>query len=140
MRRTFTLNTTPHEAEIGGTVLYFVPEAEGDAFVDSYARLREVQQDSGGSDEDATPDQLKKVTAGLREFLTGLMLPESGEEFAGMRLPNRVLVELTQWLAELYGGGAGGAGGQDGGGARPTGRSTGSASSRRAPGTSSKGS
>jgi hypothetical protein len=135
MRRSFTLNTQPHEAEIAGTVLYFVPEAEGDAFVDAYARLQEAQKGAG---DEGGPEQLKKVTAALREFLTDLMLPESREVFAEMRLPARVLVEVTQWLAETYGGGAGGAEGQGGSGGRPTGRSSGSAPSRRTPGTPSK--
>jgi hypothetical protein len=43
-----------------------------------------------------------------------------------LRLPARVLTELMEWVAELYGGGASN---------RPTGRSSGSPQQRRTPGT-----
>ena len=161
--RKFTLNTAPHEAEIGDTTLLFIPEAAGDEFLDGYARLREAQKTATGSAEDSDPGDVRKVTAALREFLADLMIPESKELFTRidlieggevvksvhtwteadaftseqpgreavhhMRLPPRVLVALTEWSAELYGGGA-----SD----RPTGRPGGSASSRRTPGIPSK--
>lgn len=132
MRKSFALNREPHEAEIGDTILQFVPEALGDEFLDGYMRLRDVQRAVGG-DDDADPGDVRKVTGALREFLGELMLPESRTVFAGMQLPNRVLVQLVEWAAELYGGGSG-----SGGDARPTGPSSGSRPSRRTPGTPSK--
>lgn len=127
--RKFTLNTTPHEAEIGDTVLKFVPEVAADEFLDGYARLREAQKTANSLSGDEDLGDVRKVTSALREFLTDLMLPESREPFSAMVLPVRVLVELTEWVAEIYGSGA-----SD----RPTGRPGGSASSRQTPGTRSK--
>jgi hypothetical protein len=158
MRRSFTINTEPHVAEVGEHELLFQPEVMGDEFLDAYTKLREVQS-AGGVDVDdlanLDPAELRKVTAALRVFLAGLMLPESAEVFArwevkagsgkavlgtygtpeeaeaeaakkhgakvtdaSLRLPDRVLVELLEWVVELYGSGAT---------ARPTGSSSGSA-------------
>lgn len=130
MRKTFALNTVPHEAEIGDVVLKFIPEAPGDQFLDQYEQLRDVQKRASG--DDASPDAVREVTAALREFITSLMLPESHETFDGLELPTRILVQLVEWLAELYGSGAGG---EAGGQGRPTGRSSGSARPQRTPGT-----
>lgn len=134
MRKSFSLNTVPHEAEIGDTVLLFVPEAAGDAFIERYANLRDIQKKSNVDGEDFDPAQVREVTEALRDFIADFMLPESREAFSVMQLPTRVLVQLMEWVAELYGGGAGGT---DGNG-RPTGRSGGSPASRRTPGTPSK--
>lgn len=124
-RKSFALRTEPHVAEIGDVELLFRPEVMGDEFLDGYVRLREAQKrvDSEGSDLEA----LREVSRVMREFLAGLMLPESAATFAGMRLPDRVLVELLEWTAELYGGGSGGD--------RPTGSSGGSAPRSPSPGT-----
>ncbi|WP_224281768.1 hypothetical protein [Streptomyces sp. LS1784] len=40
MRRTFTINTEPHVAEIGDVELLFRPEVMGDEFPDAYTKLR----------------------------------------------------------------------------------------------------
>lgn len=128
MRKSFALNTIPHEAEIGDAVLQFVPEVPGDEFLDGYTRLRDAQK-TAADGEDTDPEHVRKVTAALREFLTEFMLPDSRQQFATMQLPTRVLMELTEWVAELYGGGAS---------ERPTGRSSGSPQPRRTPGTPSK--
>lgn len=129
--RTFSLNTDPHVAQIGDAELKFQPEILGDEFLDGYTKLSEAQKAVGGDEAAADPVQVRKVTGALREFLSDLMLPESREVFANLRLPDRVLIELTEWVTELYGGGAN---------ARPTGRSGGSAPQSRTPGTRSKGS
>lgn len=104
--KTFNINTTPHDATIGDKVLYFVPEVEGSEFMTAYAALRDVQKELGG-EESATADQLMQVNAAMREFIKGLMLPDSQDEFDDMKLPSRVLVQLLEWCAELYGGGSG---------------------------------
>ncbi|MFB7496095.1 hypothetical protein ACFC09_15610 [Streptomyces sp. NPDC056161] len=83
MRKTFALNTEPHVAEIPGLglELQFLAEVMGDEYLDAYAEMRETQKRESGVDvEDldaADVEQLRKVTTGLRVFLSRLMLPES---------------------------------------------------------------
>lgn len=139
----FTLNTQPHEAEIGNVTLLFQPEVMGDEFLDAYGRLQETTKrlNIDLSDmQSADLSQVRETTAALRVFLASLMLPESSPQFArwdvvaggkvvgsysdpaeareaaegrkgakvvdeSMRLPDRVLVELLEWVVELYGGG-----------------------------------
>ena len=62
-----------------------------------------------------TPDEAEEYACGLK----GATVRD-----AGMRLPDRVLVQLLEWAVELYGGGQ-----------RPTGSSTGSAPASAPPGT-----
>jgi hypothetical protein len=159
-RKSFSLNTEPHEAVIGDVVLKFVPEVYGDEFLDAYAQLREAQKAVSGNLEDAGTEELRKSMDSLRTFLADLMTEESREAFNRVdvvkgsevvesfqswgaaeeyaqeldgatvvqhtRLPARVLAELMEWVAELYGGGTA---------SRPTGRSSGSPQPRRTPGT-----
>ncbi|MEU7093034.1 hypothetical protein [Kitasatospora aureofaciens] len=127
MRRSFTINTEPHVAEIGDVELSFLPEVMGDEFLDHYEQLRDAQATLGVDVDDLAnvdPKQLRQVTAALRTFLCRVMLPESAEAFATMRVPDRVLIELLEWVVELYGGGA-----------RPTTSSSGSAPALPSPGT-----
>lgn len=147
MRETFALNTEPHVAEIPGLglELEFLPEVMGDEFLDAYAEMRETQKRETGVDvEDlaaADVENLRKVTGGLRTFLSRLMLKESaalitrvdvvrgGEtlesfqsweearEYAegvkgggarpvwGLRLPDRLLLQMLEWTVKLYTGG-----------------------------------
>lgn len=83
MRETFALNTEPHVAEIPGlgVELQFQPEVMGDEFLDAYAEMREGQKRETGVDvEDVDAgdvENLRKLTGGLRLFLSRLMLPES---------------------------------------------------------------
>jgi len=126
--RKFALNTTPHVAEIGDTKLLFQPEVMGDDFLDAYEKLRAVQKEAKADDPaNADPAELRKVTKALRDFLSDLMLPESRDAFAQIRLPDRILVELLEWAVEQYG-------------ARPTGSSSGSAQASPTPGTRGSGS
>ncbi|MFD3848195.1 hypothetical protein ACFWVB_20180 [Streptomyces microflavus] len=161
MKKSITLSTEPHEAEIGPYRLFFQPEMYGDEFLDAYSQLQEVQRAlSGGDVESMSTDQLRMLYSQMRRFLSRLMTEESAAEFlrfvvrdadgtvlsvhteredaeteaarlegAGVadesiRLPDRVLVELLEWVVEVYGGGN-----------RPTGSSSGSApaSSRGGP-------
>ncbi|MFZ3595034.1 hypothetical protein [Streptomyces sp. BH104] len=64
----------------------------------------------------ATPDEAADAAAKAKGGAT--------VQDAGMRLPDRVLVELLEWAVELYGGGN-----------RPTGSSSGSAPASQPPGT-----
>ncbi|MFD6936260.1 hypothetical protein ACFWAP_08925 [Streptomyces goshikiensis] len=143
-KKKFSLNTQPHEAEIGDVTLQFQPEVMGDEFLDTYSRLQETMQRLNVDLTDmASVDlsQVRETTQALRVFLARLMLPESAAQFVswdvlsaagkvlsshrtpeeaqeaadgkakstvvdnGLRLPDRVLVELLEWVVELYGGG-----------------------------------
>jgi hypothetical protein len=166
-RKTFTINTEPHVADVGGTELLFQPEVMGDQFLDHYEQLRDAQAALGvdvGDLSKVEPARLREVVGALRTFLARMMMPESAARFAryevtaagkklgvfvdpaeaaelagrrkggkvedkSMPLPDRVLVELLEWVVELYGGG----------GTRPTGSSNGSAPASPSPGTPGKG-
>lgn len=86
MKKTFTLNTEPHVAEIGDdTELLFLPEVMGDEFLDGYTRLRDAQKKLGMEGNDLSqvdPSVVRLVVVSLRVFLAGLMLPESATQFA----------------------------------------------------------
>lgn len=125
--KTFVINEDPHVANVGQHRLLFVPEVAGAAFAEGYAALVEVQQKvSAGKAakssstkhakaENFDPKLLTELNDGMRNFLSGLMLPESQELFATLMLPDRILVSLLEWVAELYGGGTGnGDGGSSG--------------------------
>jgi hypothetical protein len=101
----FAINQEPHKAEIGEHTLLFQPEAVGAAFVQAYAGLREAQKQVKAAGDEIDPDLLLAVNAEMRAFLAGFMLPESAKVFDEMLLPDRVLVQLLEWVAELYGGG-----------------------------------
>lgn len=128
--RTFTINTTPHVFDVGGTQLLLEPEVEGAVFAEAYAQLREVQKDAKrieksakasstkhkAADADADgmdPSTLLKLNKAMRDFLRGFMLPDSVAVFDGMRLPDRVLVQMMEAVAELYGSGSGDGQGKD---------------------------
>lgn len=143
-KKQFTLNTSPHEAEIGDVTLLFQPEVLGTVFLDNYERLQEVNRELNIDPTDMTATDLTKVreaTVAMRVFLASLMLPASAAEFvrwdvvvdgetvsshqdpdeardvaaetegatvvdAGKQYPDRVLVQLMEWVVELYGGGS----------------------------------
>lgn len=91
--KTFAYNTEPHIAEIGPHLLEFTPEVDGASFAASV----DAMQGRMGS------ERSQEVVAALREFISGLLLPDSREEFAAVALPTRVLLELLEWVTELYG-------------------------------------
>ncbi|MGH6979060.1 MAG: hypothetical protein ACRED4_07195 [Brevundimonas sp.] len=117
--KTFSINTEPHVAIIGNERIEFLPEVVGTDFAEGYAALVEVQQkvnDAKAAKSSSTkhakgptmdPRMMLELNSGMRTFLSGLMMPESKERFAEMRLPDRILVNLLEWVAELYGGGSG---------------------------------
>lgn len=89
MRKTFTLNTEPHVAEIvsadGTTEVLFRPEVMGDEYVDAHMRLQTRAEELGvdlGAMTNLTPAQSVALTGELRVFLASLMLPESADVFA----------------------------------------------------------
>lgn len=118
--KTFEIRTEPHEAVLGDVKLYFVPEVGGAAFATAYAALREVQKKVGASEgskssstkhakeaKDLDPAVLGEISEALHTFVRQFLVPASRELFDGMGLPDRVLVQLMEWVAELYGGGSG---------------------------------
>ncbi len=131
-KKSFALNTLPHVAEISGVELEFLPEVNGAEFLDAYEalqeRLKAVGMDTGETAA-ASVEQIRESTTALRAFLASLMLEESAARFEGIDLPDRILVQLLEWVMgpEVYGAG------------RPTGSSNGSAGASRTPGTRSTG-
>lgn len=105
--RSFAINTKPHVATIGKYKLSFEPEVLGAEFADAYATLSGAQKKVKAAEDDIGATELMAVNASMREFLSRFMLPDSKELFETVRLPDRVLVQLLEWIAELYGGGSG---------------------------------
>lgn len=107
--KTFALRTDPHEAVVGPHTFLFPPEMDSGEFLEAYAGLKETQKAVGGTGKKADGMDVEKAKAasqGLRVFLARLMLPESAEAFATVKLPDRVLIDMLHWAVELYGGGA----------------------------------
>lgn len=107
--KSFAINTEPHVANVGPHVLQFEPEVVGAEFAQAYAGLKAAQKKIKDAGDDVGPDELLAVNEGMRQFLDGFLLPESSKLFATLKLPDRVLVQLLEWVAELYGGGSGNA-------------------------------
>ena len=105
--RTVAINTEAHVATIGDTEIKFQPEAIGAAFAEAYSGLKDAQKRVAAAGDSIAGDDLSAITEAMRGFLTRLMLPDSAKVFAKMQLPNRVLVQLIEWTAEIYGGGSG---------------------------------
>lgn len=105
--KSFAINTEPHVAKIGDVEISFQAEVVGAEFAQAYAGLREAQKQIKAAGDDVSPEALIAVNTEMRAFVTGFMLPESREVFNEMRIPDRVLVQLLEWVAELYGGGGG---------------------------------
>jgi hypothetical protein len=86
-RKTFTLNTEPHVAELGGGLeLKFQPEVMGDTFLEGYVRLQDAYRgiSAGVSPDGGTlePAAARNIVRELRAFLHGLLIPESQEVFS----------------------------------------------------------
>lgn len=117
--KTFEIRTQPHEAVIGPHTLLLEPEVIGSEFAQAYAAIREVQakvkgaQASKGSStkhakvDGLDADVLTELSEAMRAFVRRFMLPDSQTVFDGMRVPDRILVKLMEYVAELYGGGSG---------------------------------
>lgn len=122
--KSFAINTEPHIADVGGTQLRFQAEVIGAEFAQAYAELRTVQQRVKGNkasstkhakDADLDPDVLVDLHNSMRKFVRGFLLPESHDTFDSLRLPDRILVQLMEWVAELYGSGTDSKDGDDAG-------------------------
>lgn len=118
--RTFEINTEPHEAVLGKDIVYFMPEVVGAEFIQAYDGLREVQKKlnaaSGGKasstkhakDSDVDGDLLGQLYAAMRTFIRKFLAnDEERVKFDKLTVPDRVLVQLVEYVAELYGGGSG---------------------------------
>lgn len=105
--KSFTINTEPHTAVIGDTTLSFFPEVSGAAFAGSYADLREAQKAITAAGDNVGSVELVAVSEAMREFLSSFMLDESAKVFDAMTLPERILIQLIEFISELYGSGGG---------------------------------
>uniref|UniRef100_A0AAU7GZ65 Tail assembly chaperone n=1 Tax=Streptomyces phage Geonosis TaxID=3158856 RepID=A0AAU7GZ65_9CAUD len=117
--RTFEIRTEPHEAVIGDVTLQLAAEVVGAEFAQAYASIREVQAKvkaaQGGKSsstkhakaDGVDAETLTELSEAMRAFVRRFMLPDSQTVFDGMRIPDRVLVKLMEYVAELYGGGSG---------------------------------
>lgn len=114
--KTFALNTEPHVAVIGDQRFEFLPEVVGAEFAGSYAKLKDmrdrVRAPKGAKAKADAADivdaeLLASLSESMRSFIRGFLLPASAEAFDKARLPDRILVELIEWVAALYGGGSG---------------------------------
>lgn len=118
--RVFEIRTEPYRARIGDTVLLFEPEAYGSEFVAEYNKLVEVQSRVGrkaagskansnkhAKSPDIDAEEMAQVNAAMRGFVARFLLPESVPVFESMRIPDRILLQLIEFAAELYGGGSG---------------------------------
>lgn len=114
-RRKFELNTEPHVAEVGEHEFKFKPEVYSDEYLDAWANMQAMLAGLNREDKDPTAIKERAVTSttAIKEFVAALMLPESAELFATIKLPDRVLLEIERWVLEVYG-------------LRPTGSSSGS--------------
>lgn len=105
--RTFEIRTEAHKANIGAKTLLFEPETNGAAFAGAYAKLKEAQQKLTAAGDNIGEEELTAVNTGMRDFVRRFLLEESKAGFDEMAIPDRVLVQLLEWTAELYGGGSG---------------------------------
>lgn len=116
--KSFAINTEPHTATIGDVTLKLQPEVIGADFAQAYAELRTVQAKVKGNkasstkhakEENFDPAVLVEVHEAMRAFVRRFLLEESRAAFDAMKLPDRILVQLLEYTAELYGGGQGNA-------------------------------
>lgn len=120
VERVFEIRTEPHRVRIGEAVLLFEPEVYGAEFLDAYNHLVDVQKrvsrkTSGvkasstkhAKEPDITAAELTELNNTMREFTARFLLPESVPVFEAMKIPDRILLQLIEFAAELYGGGSG---------------------------------
>lgn len=116
--KTFQIRTEPHIADLGTAKLNFLPEVAGALFVEAYNGLRAVQTKLNGrkanstkhakSDEDISPEVLLELSEAMTSFVRKFLVSDDERaKFDSMEIPDRVLADLLNWLAELYGGGSG---------------------------------
>lgn len=105
--KSFALNTDPHVANVGPHRLLFQPEVIGAVFADAYAGLKEAQQGLKAAGENVGAEELTAIHNGMRDFVRRFLLAESATLFDTIQLPDRVLAQLLEYAAELYGSGSG---------------------------------
>lgn len=106
--RVFEIRTEPHVANIGGTRLLFQPEVNGAKFAHAYMVLKGTRDAITKAGDNVSAELLEEASTGLRVFIdTFLYDGDSRAAFGKLDLPDRVLVQLLEFTAELYGGGSG---------------------------------
>jgi hypothetical protein len=76
----FAIRTEPHVARLGELgELHFTAEVFGDEFLDGYHKIQEAQRALSGDDDlsKLDPAVLGQIYASMRNFLGGLLTPES---------------------------------------------------------------
>lgn len=107
--KTFAINTEPHVINIGTAKLLLEPEVIGAEFAEAYAGLKVAQKQITDAGDNVGSEELLAVNEGMRSFLRRFMLADSKEEFDHLILPDRILVQMLEFVAQLYGGGSGNA-------------------------------
>lgn len=104
-RQRFSINTEPHVAEVGDDEFHFKPEVYTDELLDAWAELRTIEKAevAPGEDPKAAAERIRKANEATKGFLAEMMLEESASKFLGMKLPDRVTVELMRWILGVYG-------------------------------------
>lgn len=119
--KNFEIRTEPHTATIGAHELRFLPEVVGSKFVQAYDEMTAVQRKLKGAsgnkassskhakEEDAIDGVvLAEINAAMIRFVRSFLFDdESRTVFDALALPDRILVQLIEWVGELYGGGSG---------------------------------
>lgn len=114
--KTFAIRTDPHVINIGDARLLLEAEVIGAEFAQAYSALRESQLKVTGrkssstkhaKEESTDPAALAELHEAMRQFIRGFLLPESLDAFDALRLPDRILVQMLEFAAELYGSGSG---------------------------------
>lgn len=117
--KTFEIRTENIPIMLGTRKISLIPEVNGATFAAAYDKLRSVQQKvkaSGGNKasstkhakaEDIDSSVLAELSVAMHEFVTGFVAHESRVDWDSMMIPDRVLVQLMEHCAELYGGGQG---------------------------------
>lgn len=107
--KTFHLNEEPHTIVVGGYTFLFTPEAGGAEFASAYSALSTAQtaakNSAAAEGEAVSAEALADVSAALRAFVREFMLPQTVDAFDGVKLPDRVLMGMVEFLAETYAGG-----------------------------------
>lgn len=118
MERVFELRTEPHKATIGNVTLLLQAEIEGARFAGAYTALQAAQRKfkptgnkatstKHAKEADLNAEDLAGLSSAMRDFVGTFVMDETREAYDSLRLPDRVLVELVEWVGELYGSGSG---------------------------------
>lgn len=108
-QRTFEVNTEPHVATIGDHQYAFPPEVDTDTMMSAWSKSRvtdEMVDEAVAEHPDWTKGEARSrlATTSIRTFIDALMVDDDTRaRFAAHTLPDRVLIDMQNWLLEEYG-------------------------------------